>query len=319
VTDFPPIQVKLNTLLAVYIVVPLCLAVVVFDQLFLHGHIKSFLPQTPTALFLFVLFFATPHILASFFGFADKEYVVFYKKKLVYEVLPLMVLSIGILWYSYSLAFIVFIIYTEYHQIAQQIGMGRFYFKTKLPEYAWWRIVVVSIATIGYGFVYQGSLFPEEFGKQVMLPLGALLFVPFCVLGLRMYRRLTTHEGKKYLAVLFGSYVGGILILFSGYPILAVFCTRLIHDVPAFLAYVMHDHNRHHSEGKNWFYAALSLTRLPIVVISPLLAIAVGLLVYYTPLFFTGIGFLLGMLHYFIEGFIWKSGSIHRRYLHFVG
>ena len=318
VTTVPPMQIKLRALLSVYVVVPLCLSIVVADQLFWGARVKAFLPQTPNSLFLFVLLFATPHILASFFSFADKEYLVFYKKKLLFEVLPLMALSAFIVWYSFSLSFIVFVVYTEYHQIAQQIGMGRFYFKTRLPEYAWWRAIMVALATIGYGLAYQGSLFSEQFGKSVMVPFGLVLSVPFLLLSFSMYRRLVTREGRQYFGVLMASYVSVVLMLFVGYPIFTVFCTRFAHDVPAFMAYIMHDHNRQHSEGSNWLYRLLATTRLPIVILSPVLAVVLGYMIYRIPIFFASIGFLLGMLHYFVEGFIWKHGSIHRRYLHFV-
>lgn len=311
-------HVRLSTLLAVYVVVPLCLGVAVLDQVFLGGQIQQALPREPESLFLYALIFNVPHIIASFFSMAEKEYFLFYKKRLLYAAPIIFIVSF--LGYQYGVywIFIFGIIYTEYHQISQQIGIGRFYFKTKLPEYQVWRLLMVSIATIGYGLVYQDSLFTQTFVHTVLLPAAGVLTFIFALLSVRMYSRIAAREGRLYLGTVLAAVAGEILILFAGYPVLVILCTRMQHDIPAFLAYMSHDYNREQSGGANPLYKVLSVSRIPIFVLVPIVAMLFAYLLARVPYVAGSLVFGITMIHYYIEGFIWKKGSLHRRHLHFV-
>jgi len=74
--------IPFSTLLAVYAITPVLLLLAAADYLFFNGAIRSVLPAHPEDVFLFALLFNIPHAVASFFSFADKEYLSFYRSKL---------------------------------------------------------------------------------------------------------------------------------------------------------------------------------------------------------------------------------------------
>lgn len=72
-----------GVLLIIYLAMPLSLLFIVFDKFFRDGSIGRSLPVDHRIFVWFILIFMVPHIFASFFSFADKEYINYYKGKLL--------------------------------------------------------------------------------------------------------------------------------------------------------------------------------------------------------------------------------------------
>ena len=84
-----PISVK--GLLSVYVFLPLVLVFIFCDHFFFNGAGRHMLPRNPETLLWYTLLFNLPHIFTSFFSFADREYLAFYKWPLLFG-LPLIAL-----------------------------------------------------------------------------------------------------------------------------------------------------------------------------------------------------------------------------------
>src|SRR5690606_38352385 len=104
-----------------------------------------------------------------------------------------------------------------------------------------------------------------------------------------------------------------------GYALYVILIPRIIHDVTAYMVYVTHDRNRTGEAPVNRLYQlARSTLRSPVILL---------------PLTFVGIAYQLtdyqqhdlasilvltvSFLHYYFEGFIWRGGNPHRRYVTF--
>ena len=77
------ISINPKVLLAIYAVMPLSLICIAIDSLIFNGHVQQALPVDPRVYVWFVLLFMVPHIIASFFSFADKEFFDYYRSRLL--------------------------------------------------------------------------------------------------------------------------------------------------------------------------------------------------------------------------------------------
>jgi len=312
-------EISLHSLLVASLIVPISLVLVAADYFFGHGLLKSVLPLNLDVVFLYALLLATPHTVASLFGFADKEYVLFYKRRLLVEV-PLVLIAFTAFYYFFrSYAIIFYFLYTAYHQVSQRGGIGRFYFKSALPEFELWKWLTVAFTGIAYMYVARTTFSFSNVIAHYALPLAGLLLLPIVLLMVLMYRRIQNTSGKLYLITLAGSIVGEFLLLMSGYPALAILCVRFEHDIPAFMAYTTHDMNRNRDTKSNVLYKVLAFSKIPVYVLTPILAIILAFLLERTPYIVIILVILISTLHYYIEGFIWKRDSLHRKYLAFTG
>ena len=121
-------QVDCRWLLALYAVIPLSLAFVAIDSLFLEqALLNSYLPSSPTNWAFWAVIFGLPHIVASLLTMADREYVAHYRRSLAWPLLIFAAISVlgiaGPQPLSYRLLFFVVAVYTAYHVLAQQLGL----------------------------------------------------------------------------------------------------------------------------------------------------------------------------------------------------
>ena len=105
------------------------------------------------------------------------------------------------------------------------------------------------------------------------------------------------------------------------YVFFAFFSLRFVHDVTAFTFYIVHDSNRNATSFQNSFYALFKKSRLPFLILVPVVSIGLALLLrIYVGDTITAIAIFatLGFIHYLVEGVIWKRHSIHREHISFV-
>ena len=309
-----PISVK--GLLSVYVFLPLVLVFIFCDHFFFNGAGRHMLPRNPETLLWYTLLFNLPHIFTSFFSFADREYLAFYKWPLLFG-LPLIAV-LAFLLPAFNLISTVFmlVLYTLYHNISQQTGVTMSLMRYKSLSVQVWRFINILLGLYLYFLIYPPVAIPIL--QVYALPvLGTLLTISLA-LTISFVRHSKTREGKLYA---FGtaSIAGvGMIAFMTGYPFFVATTLRVVHDLTAFIFYITHDINRNREKMKNFLYATLLPSTKLFIVGIPLYAI-----------FFTFIAqqggtslvlqafFLISVTHFYIEGFMWKNGSIHRQQITF--
>lgn len=301
-------------LLAIYLVIPLCLVLTFAMQIFGANHLLTALPETPNELIIFTLFFVLPHIVASSNTMLDKSYIAFYKNKLLIALF----ISIMIAFLLPRLIdpMIVLVIngaLTVYHVIAQQFGLTASLSRAKTTIYQVWKYSGIALGGfIFYLFYYSKQISPEIYqGYRIVV---FILLLLFGVLTYFSQKDSKTKEGKIYhwlnflmLCVTF--YYIDIKLLFF-----AMIITRIIHDLTAFSFYIVHDYNRNNDNPKNVIYKILG-SIIPLYIATPIIAIIMAKSISLLE-FLTFINFIT-IFHYCTESFIWKTGTLHRKYIKF--
>src|SRR5690606_24181446 len=89
--------------------------------------------------------------------------------------------------------------------------------------------------------------------------------------------------------------------------------------VTAYMVYVTHDRNRNGEAPVNGLYQLASFTRLSPVILLPLMSVGIAYLLtscqHYVLV--SILVLTVSFLHYYFEGFIWRGGNPHRRYVTF--
>lgn len=286
------------------------------DTFFFRGAIKQILPHFPEQILWYMLVFNFPHIIASFFSFADKEYLAYYKKPLSYG-LPVIALGAFMLpWLSIETTIIILVLYTMYHNVSQQTGIASILMQHRDIWTKTWRWGVVGFALFLYIMVY-----PSAF-KAIVAPhtltLTMLFTITTIILTLVVIRRSKTRIGTWYAIGTTGIAMTGTIALYFGYPLITITILRIVHDITAFIFYVTHDKNRNKEVMHNFFYRTILPNTTFFWFGIPLLGI---LATYVIQGGGTGttiqIFFFIAVTHFFIEGFMWKGGSPHRAQIAF--
>ena len=103
---------------------------------------------------------------------------------------------------------------------------------------------------------------------------------------------------------------------FAGYGFFSILMVTTVHNITAFIFYVVHDLNRNAASSRNISYLALRFTGLPIWAQSLGLSLVLGYLgIRYASL---NAGVLavsfISYFHYISDGYVWKRGSLHRQF-----
>jgi len=304
-------------LLGVYGIVPLCILVVFADILFFGAASRPYFSLTLMGAFLYLLFFELPHIIASFISYADKEYLLFYKKRLWWQVPTIFLITAGLVYIDLSFAITLYIIYTMYHVIGQQTGISAMLLRGGHPLHQAWKAVAVAFGSLGYTTLLFPAIVTEIFGQYGPLALGGSIGI-FFLISLYILVRLAPGVGRQYFLATSAMILTSYAFLILGYLFLALFVVRFVHDITAFIFYMAHDHNRNFEEHKNYVFKLLAPFKVPVLFLAPLL----GILLAYTIQFNDGIyatsvstALAIGFVHYYLEGFMWKRDSLHRAQL----
>lgn len=324
-----PLAVSGNMLTALYFIIPACAAVVLIDMLLLNQALKSYLPTKPEHWLIWALVFDTPHILASFFSFADKEYYRFYKSRVLKALVGFSIAVVlftmivpavlpGALARLLMIVFSGFVItYTMYHVLSQQLGVAISMMKIrpgKLYGPLRW------CATLSGTFMYTLAVIDDDlyfmsvrFGAIFEL-LAAIFVAISCVLGYRLAKESTNGKGALYLYANLAMLVAVYAFWELGYGAFVIIVPRFVHDITAFYIYSVHDHNRNLQTRHNYIYRSFSF--LSPLILCPVLAVVLSVVLESSVLLVAPL-MALALLHYYTEGFIWRGDTLHRRQVAF--
>jgi hypothetical protein len=262
--------------------------------------------------------------------FLDKEYFQSYKKNLFsLKVIPYLgTIIIGLFW-NKEIFFILFSYLSSKHLIGQQLGLEKLIntekvevLRSKLSHYSY--IIISSI-------IYYRIAFPQsDFWVWVeKLEIGVWLkfFIILLIYIVGFFdARVNFHKAKdNNLKILFwGNYfliISAICFLQWGYIFFSFFVPRFIHDITAIFFYFCHDKNRNSDVNQNYIFQFLEkILKNPPYYVVPLIYFSFSnILIQMDSKIVEMTLFSLGIFHFYFESFMWKSGTIHRRYVALKG
>ncbi len=321
--DHTPVSVTFNSLLSLYILVPITALAMGVDYFIFHGRLRATLPRNPEHLRAYTFLFVLPHVVASAGSFLDREYAAFYQRKLWAALV--VAFALGILMPRFFGAFaslIIYVVYTMYHLITQQTGIAMFMTGgTSRPFYFWrWGTILASVLMYLLILVSPNwtgpflASFPLRFFlDSLIIP----LLIVMCAGGGIVGYRSRTSIGRWYVAGNCAMLVLTGFCYILHYSFFGVLLTRAIHDITGFLFYAAHDSNRNGKETPNLFYRLLKRTGLPIYLLCPIFGIALAntlLQLRFYPYVRESL-MMLAYFHYYTEGFMWKRSALHRRFV----
>jgi hypothetical protein len=299
-----------------YAVVPFVLVIVLANWL-IGWNLQETLPTSTASLIIFGLIFENPHIIASNLGLMNREYLKFYRRKLIIGVVLLIAVSLSLLIVAGERGFFTFFYtWTIYHVVRQQVGMGKLLNKqpSRLYEIWGWMYLAGSLAVaIGVGFFRDSMIsVPGDIVRTSIY----LISVATIAMGTIVFFRLKSRPGRYYLLANQLLLVSVVICYLQQIPLFAVLLPRMVHDISAFMIYISHDTNRNLERPKLFLYRATQ-TIMPIWTALLLVSVSWGAVVTYSGLkVLFWIAVSLALMHYMTEIFIWKHGSLHRRYIH---
>lgn len=326
-----PRTIDCRWLLALYAVVPLSLLIAAADILLLDSRLRhDVLPYSPDRWPLWSVVFGLPHIVASLVTMADREYLAHYRHSLLW---PLVIAATGssicVLGpqpIGQQALFIFLAFYTIYHVLSQQLGITLVMMGTPPTRafHAWKWLSIFS------GFAIFTLVFGHAYGlRHVMLGsfrlydllevmAGVLMALTFAF-ALRLTPRSRNRLGTWYLWGNVALLATAFLTLELQYTVFTILMPRVIHDLTAFTVYITHDMNRNAEQPRNLVYRLARFTRLPPLVLLPVLAIGIAYFIT-TSLHIAAVSvlmFTITLLHYYFEGFIWRGPNPHRQQISF--
>jgi hypothetical protein len=324
VAEQPPYRL----LLSLYWIVPITAVAVAIDHFVLGGR---FLPygqlRNLDELVQLNLFSGLPHVVASLITFADTEYWHHYQPRLRRGFLIAAALTAVPLWLSPWLggAFprIILMTYSMYHTMMQQVGLTALALQQRpTPAFTVWKRLSVLIVMATAALATTKVSLPSAAFDPLAIALGLLLVLHWCALIATI--REGSAEATNPRAAVWSLWANSCMntsayaLVLLDYTFLAVLVPRLIHDASGHIVYVTHDCNRNHPAPKNLVYNWLRFTRLPPVILCPLVSVAIGTFISFSNssyLFFYCLQVTTPYLHYYLEAFIWKRDTPHRRHV----
>ena len=313
------VAISKKYLLAVYIILPILFLVFLGDIFLFNSALLPYMGLTSMVLPLYLLFFELPHIIASFFGFADKEYVTHYKKQLLLY-LPLLLIATSILLYvNFALGVTLYLVGTVWHGLKQQTGIALILGARPGWLHTAWTLIPVVITSLAYIYYIVPEVVPN-FIVPLISPIifgGIISLIVITIL--KMWQ--SAPKVRLYILCVSSLFFFSYAFILTGYIFFAFFAVRFIHDLSAFAFYTTHDQNRNTVERKNLFYRLFTAVPLPVLILTPALAV---LFAYITRVTTDGlaIGYvilvLMGMSHYYLESVMWKRDTPHRKYIKVV-
>lgn len=311
-SDVKFLNISPNLLLSVYLVIPLAVLLMVLDiSAFSKPLIKSNSYVLNSDLAFLTLVLALPHIIASFFGLFDKEYISTYGKKVLRSAKLAIIVAIILPLISLKLAFFGFALLTMFHVFRQQSGIAKSLMQGTNKYHVLWEWTGISLSLLLYLAIYGKINISKAYVVSWLI-----IMTVFTFFGLLAMRVSKTKKGKSYMVLthLLPIASGGFLLM--GYPILSIIVPRLIHDFTGYIYYICHDNNRFCEKKTNLIYRYFATLGIPVLFLSPFLSIGITLVAYESKIanayMFLAV---LTLMHYFNESFLWKRGSLHRNYI----
>ncbi len=293
------------------------LVVSLFDIFVYHEALQKMLPRSLSEIFIYYAIFELPHIIASFFMFADKEYISVFKKILFRNILLLVLCGSIVIIFNKNLFYILYITYTLYHVIRQQFGIAKIFGLIPSNYLTYLQLVYIVTGTLALlSFTY---IIPTTwFHFSVFLSLFSSLL--YFILEQK-------NRSNLYLTLCVLSFTAATILYGTGYIILGFLALRIVHDITAFIFYSTHNYNRKNESSSNLLFSSPITQKMNPLYLTPLLAISLNLIYIYTVQYSSdtilhslllSLYFGLAMIHYNIEGSVWKNNSLARKYIHIV-
>lgn len=321
-----PSSISINALIALYAVIPLAAIVYGLDQ-YTFGLVHMILPGRPEEWAFWIYIFGMPHVFASFFLLADKEYVAYFGKKLwvgaaVILALPWLLTALFGPW----IMIVGFTAMIVYHTIAQQFGIALVIGKRRPDTLHKINTFVGSaLGVVIYMFVYADTdpaiFYYTGFYKSTLLLLAWGMMASVVLMTAWQIIGTTERRGQIYMALNALMLVSMLLLYRSQLGLLVVIMGRIVHEFTAWFIYASHDKNRNHDEMRNLVYRHFAWLKISPYWIGMVLAFTFGIAFTYLSeangrfLFYIIVSFSL--YHYWMEGFIWKGNSPPKRHLRF--
>lgn len=282
--------------------------IVCLDFFFLDGFFKGFLPESPKSIVWYYYFAGLPHIVASYVAYCNREYFTFYKKVLTRSFF----INLGVLFlfivFLPKLYIYFFIIYTMYHVSWQQIGLCRRYTENASIYRMWSFFGVVSVVCLAFSVGGESHVFIPLTLVNSLQNVAISCLVIFSVLGFYLFKE-KEYPRSVTLVILFA----GFSVL-MGYPLIAIIMLRFTHDISAFCIYIKHDVLRLHKHKRNYLYNLFSVKPEYVYLFLPVFSIILSFLLQMKEnFFFVFVALSLALNHYYLEGIVWKYGSLHRK------
>lgn len=300
-------SVSNTLLLSLYLVIPVSIAIVLIDLVFLDSYLRyDVLPANPASLMLWVIIFNLPHIFSSFITLADKEYLSFYRERFTKAMVVILSVVIGITYVApiilpqniadglYTALFVFFGGYTMYHVLSQQFGLGMMMMRQPPSRvFEAWRWTGTIATTLMYFLVLFKYMFSfwvfDMDSADIALYVAAFFVVVSVLLGSLLASKTQQKVGFWYVQGNNLMLIVLWVLVYMDYSFFVIAIPRIIHDLTAFIIYSVHDQNRNQHEYKNNIYRALRFIPLKPLLLCSLLAMVVAMSFQCT-LFFIDIG-----------------------------
>ena len=309
-----PAVLPIKLLFAPYVIVLLAL-ITIFTNYLLKLGLQNIFPTSAEQLLVLGIIFENPHIVASNVMMLNREYLQFYKRKLVVGLCLIIGLSLVLITLFGVKAFLTFFYtWTIYHVIRQQIGIGKMINRESSRIYTIWSwlfLIISLVIAFGVGYFHADTLIVP---RQTLLFTLSVLLSLFSVFSVICLMRLENRQGKLFLAANVALVLTAVLALYTGFPLFVILLPRIVHDTTAFIIYINHETNRSTPRRKLFLYRAIP--SLPIWATLLTFSLLWGAALTYSGTWITvWIAIGLALVHYLTEAFTWRHGSLHRKYL----
>lgn len=310
-------------LLAVYAATPLLVLPVLLDQWWWGGRLREAMPASPWALPGYALVLGLPHILASFFAFADPGLARGCRpvlQRAAWQAALATACVAPFLGQWWAEGFLVAA--TMVHVMGQQTGLAVGLLRLpsegmrRIAARAWRVLLAVAGAAAGLALGGEGAREIVDQPQRWLQAAGAavLLATPVAAWLACPVRGAAAGADTRPLLAMHGTTVAGLGLAAAGYPLLGIALLRIVHDVTAFLFYgTLANARERAAPGHNRLYRVLGLAgRRPGVWLWPLAIVAVVATVPWLP---PAAVLWLVFLHYAAEHHLWRHSSPLREHL----
>jgi hypothetical protein len=303
------VLISKKSLLWPYLVVPLVIVLILLDYLFLSKRLQTLLLVQPVLVLFASVLFGLPHIVASLFAYADKNYRAFYRNDFKF-VLPaslvVAILTVGVL--PELAAYALYTVLTLVHTIGQQAGLSRVGIRVSNQKYLVWRwsSTLTACCTV-LSLAQMGSL------KMSLLVIAVIALTVSSYCAIRIIAEAGGAANANYLLATQAMLVTSFTCFVTGYALLGVLIPRIVHDCTAFILYIGHDSSHTLKSKNNLIYAKFNIKGQNVFWFLPLISIILAI-------FLNIVEFLMitvTYFHYFMEKTAWSRGSIHRSIIKF--
>jgi hypothetical protein len=292
-----------------YLVVPLVIFLILADYLFFGKRLQTLLLVQPALVLFAGILFGLPHIVASLFAYADKNYRTFYKNDFKF-VLPasLIVAIITVYVLPEIAAYVLYTVLTLVHTIGQQAGLSRSGIRISDRTFLVWRwsSTLVACCTVL-------SLVQTTGWKMPLLVAAVLALSVSSYCAIRLIAEAGGAKKAVYLVATQAMLLTAFTCFVTGYALLGVLIPRIVHDCTAFILYTSHDRTHTLNSKNNVIYAKLNIKGKHVFWFLPLTSVILAAFLNMTGLLLITITYF----HYFIERTAWSRQSIHRSIVKF--